>query len=87
MPTPERRPAIATTPPLLTKAPTKAHPAAPSPPSVDPAQGGSEAPNRMLCARIPLDLHDEVKVLAARRRSSVQAIVTEALRAYLPGRE
>ncbi len=84
MPTPQRRPA-ATTPPLLTKAPTKAHPIAPSPPSVDPLRAGSAEPNRMLCARIPLDLHDEVKVLAARRRSSVQAIVTEALKAYLPG--
>ncbi len=86
MPTPQRRPAT-TTPPLLTKAPTKAHPAAPSPPSVDPVPAGSEGLNRMLCARIPLDLHDEVKILAARRRSSVQAIVTEALKAYLPGQK
>lgn len=39
----------------------------------------------MLCARIPLGLHDEVKILAARQRSSVQAIVTQALEAYLAG--
>ncbi len=86
MPTPQRRPAT-TTPSLLTKAPTKAHPAAPPAPSVDPVRAGGAEPNRMLCARIPIDLHDEVKVFAARRRSSVQAIVTEALKAYLPGQK
>ncbi len=85
MPAPQRRPATTGTPPLLTKAPAKSHPAAPSPSNSDtpPLRGSSEEPNRMLCARIPLGLHDEVKILAARRRSSVQAIVTEALEAYL----
>jgi predicted HicB family RNase H-like nuclease len=37
----------------------------------------------MLCARVPVELHDEVKLLAVRRRTSVQAIVTEAIGAYL----
>lgn len=86
MPAPQRRPATAGIAPLLTKAPAKSHPAAPSPSSLGnpPVRGNSE-PNRMLCARIPLGLHDEVKILAARQRSSVQTIVTQALEAYLAG--
>jgi len=38
-----------------------------------------------LCARVRIDLHDEVKLLALRRRTSLQAIVSEALEAYLTG--
>lgn len=84
MPAPKRQPAAA--PAELTKAPTKPHPVAPertSPPLRQNSQ--DEAATRMLCARVRLDLHDEVKLLALRRRTSLQAIVTEALKAYLAG--
>jgi len=43
----------------------------------------TETQLRMLCARVPVVLHYDVKILAARRRSSVQAIATEAIEAYL----
>jgi len=77
MPTPQRQPAAA--PAELTRAPTKTHPLAPA-----PARGGEdETTTRMLCARVPVELHDEVKLLAVRRRTSVQAIVTAAIGAYL----
>lgn len=83
MPAPQRQPAV--TPPPLIKAPVKTHPAAPTAVESRTGHDASKGPNRMLCARVPLDLHDEVKVFAARRRTSVQAIVTEALEAYLSG--
>lgn len=84
MPAPKRQPAA---PAELTKAPTKTHPLAPERTFFPALRHDSEdeAVTRMLCARVRLDLHDEVKLLALRRRTSLQAIVTEALEAYLAG--
>jgi len=85
MSTPQRQPA-ATPPGGLTRAPVKPHPLAPPATrhaELIPATDADQAATRMLCARVPLKLHDDVKLLALRRHTSLQAIVTEALHAYV----
>lgn len=63
----------------------KTHPLAPGSSRRSDSEPATVGPStRMLCTRIPMGLHDEVKLLALRRRTSLQAIVTEALESFLP---
>ena len=67
--------------PALRKAPGRSHPLAPPP--TEPAQ---PKPAAMLCARVPVQLRDEVKIYAVVAGSSVQQIVREAVEHYLAAR-
>ncbi len=92
MPSPARRP-------VLNKAATKAHPVVPSPESelansttATPQSGSGlevsatpdlEGSTAMLSARVPIEIRDAVKFHAVKHRTSVQAIVTSAVKEYL----
>jgi hypothetical protein len=74
----------------MIKAPVKAHPVAPSATddsdrlSTRPAQSRqSHSTEAMLCARVPTETRQRVKVYAARTDTSVQDVVREAIDAYL----
>ena len=64
--------------PALRKAPGRSHPLAPEPVAPAPPE-----PAAMLCARVPAQLRDEVKIYAVVAGSSVQQIVREAVEHYL----
>lgn len=91
---PDRRPAN------LTKARSKEHPVAPPGQPGDDAQETRPAaqPNSRqardttarramatLSARVPIELRDRVKLYAVRQKTSVQALVEDAVRQYLDG--
>jgi len=73
--------------PSMTKAPSKEHPYQPAPPTVvsvpRPAAALQSGTEKVFSTRLSADLVRQVKTHAAATDTSVQAVVTAALTAYL----